>query len=151
MRRNTLLVVPVLLAAAACDQRAPVASAKNEQAPAIRIANPHHDQLAALRPNLQRIAMMRAIRQTGNACQRVDNAAYQEEYRNMRLWVAQCGGTEAKMWQVYLAPNGDVQVRDCADTGELSLPRCQPLPPAQPDRPMFKEGSADNAFKGNGF
>ena len=149
MRRSTILIVPLLMAAGACDQRAPAPTA--QQTPTIRIANPYHDQLAGLRPNLQRIAMMRAIRQNGNACQSVENAGYQEEYRNMRLWVAQCGGPEPKTWQVYLAPNGDVQVRDCADAGELSLPRCQPLPPAQPDQPLFKEGAANNAFRGNSF
>ena len=91
--------------------------------------------------------MMRAVRQTGNRCRRVDNAGYQEEYRNMRMWVATCG-PQPKNWAVFVAPNGDVQVRDCAQMGELSLPRCQGLPPAIPDNePVFQEGAADNAFR----
>jgi hypothetical protein len=44
-----------------------------------------------LPPDLQRLTMMRAIRDGGYRCQRVDNAGYQEEYRNMRMWVALCG------------------------------------------------------------
>lgn len=119
----------------------------NAQEPKIRIANEHHDQLMALRPGLQRIAMMRSIRSSRNRCQRVDNAGYQEEYRNMRMWVAQCG-EENKTYAVYIAANGDVQVRDCADAGTLSLPRCKGLPPPVPDeREQFKEGAADKAFR----
>jgi hypothetical protein len=119
----------------------------NEQAQQIRMANEHHDGLMALRPGLQRLTMMRAIRATGNACQRVDNAGYQEEYRNMRMWVAQCG-VENRTYAVFLAPNGDVQVRNCADAGQLALPRCQGLAPAIPDpRDNFQEGAADKAFR----
>jgi hypothetical protein len=119
----------------------------NDQEPRIRIANKHHDDLTQLRPGLQRIAMMRAIRSSGNRCQLVDNAGYQEEYRNMRMWVARCP-EEDKTFSVYIAANGDVQVRDCADAGTLSLPRCNPLPPPVPDeRESFKEGAADKAFR----
>ena len=117
----------------------------------IRIANEYHERLSALRPGLQRLTMMRAIRDAGNRCQRVDNAGYQQEYRNMRMWVAVCG-VESKSWAIFVAPNGDIQARDCADAGRLSLPRCEPLPPPVPnEQPMFKEGAADNAFKTRGF
>lgn len=120
----------------------------NGQEPRIRIANKHHDALLQLPPNGQRLAMMRAIRGTGNRCQRVDNTGYQEEYRNMRMWVAVCG-EENKSYAVYIAANGDVQVRDCAEAGQLALPRCQGLPPPVPDDsgPEFKPGAADNAFR----
>jgi len=120
----------------------------NGQEPRIRIANKYHDELAKLPPNLQRLAMMRAARDAGYRCQRVDNAGYQEEYRNMRMWVAACGGEETKTLAVFIAANGDVQVRDCAHAGQLALPRCEGLPPAVPEeREVFKEGAADNAFR----
>ncbi len=120
---------------------------KNDQEPRIRIANKHHDDLTKLRPGLQRLTMLRAVRDARHRCQRVSNAGYQEEYRNMRMWVADCD-VENKRFAVYLAANGDVQVRDCADAGQLSLPRCQGLPPAAPDeQEVFKEGAADNAFR----
>jgi hypothetical protein len=124
----------------------------NAQEPKIRIANKEHDDLLKLPPNLQRLAMMRAIRSTGNRCQRVENAGYQEEYRNMRMWVARCD-VEQKSFAVYIAANADVQVRDCAEAGTLSLPRCEGLPPPMPDdsAPVFKEGAADNAFRSNSF
>ena len=132
---------------ASCGSPAPVNQARGEEEPKIKMANPFHDELMQLRPGLQRLAMMRAIRQTGNVCQRVDNAGFQQDYRNMRMWVAQCG-VESKSWAVYIAPNGAVQVRDCADAGTLSLPRCNALPPPVPDeRETFKEGAADKAFR----
>ena len=141
MRRLAVTLVVLL---AGCGDTAPPA---NDAAPQIKMANEHHDQLLTLTPDLQRLAMMRAIRQTRNACQRVDNAGYQQEYRNMRMWVAQCG-PEIKQWAVFIAPNGDVQARDCAQAGELALPRCEPLPPAVPETESpFREGASDNAYR----
>lgn len=147
MRPREAAGLALLASLAGCGGSGNQQAGVNAQEPRIRIANPHHDDLLALRPGQQRLAMMRAIRDSGNRCQRVDNAGYQEEYRNMRLWVATCG-EEDKSFAVYIAANGDVQVRDCADAGALSLPRCQALPPPAPDdRPVFKEGAADNAFR----
>ena len=119
-----------------------------KEEPKIRIANEYHEELMRLPPNLQRLAMMRAIRDSRNRCTRVDNTGYQEEYRNMRMWVAVCG-EEERSYAIYIAANGDVQVRDCADAGTLSLPRCEGLPPAVPDDsgPAIQEGAADNAFR----
>lgn len=121
---------------------------QNGADPKIRIANQYHEDLLRLTPGNQRLAMMRAIRDNRYTCQRVDNAGYQEEYSNMRMWVAVCG-EEDKTFAVYLAANGDVQVRDCADAGTLSLPRCQGLPPPVPDDtlPKFEEGAADKAYR----
>ena len=151
MRSGAAAVMAGLaLAAAGCDERTPVNTAQNEQAPAIRMANPAHDELAALTPSNQRLGMMRAVRDTGYRCQRVDNTGYQQEFRNMRMWVAACGGEETRSFAVFIAPNRDVQVRNCEDMGRLSLPRCAPLPPAAPDEhPIFQRGAADNAFRNN--
>jgi hypothetical protein len=115
---------------------------------AISIANEHHEELLRLSPGRQRLAMRRAILDSRYRCISVDNAGYQEEYRNMRMWVATCG-QEQKTFAVYIAANGDVQVRDCADAGTLSLPRCKGLPPAvaDPTMPEFKDDASDEAFK----
>lgn len=139
-----------LLALAACADGRDVELPKNEAAAEnrqhISMRNEHHEQLLQLPPESQRIAMMRAVRRTGNRCQRVDNAGYQQEYLNMRMWVAQCG-VEQKTFAVYIAPNGDVQVRDCAQAGQLELPRCEGLPPPAPSRNMFQEGVSDKAYR----
>lgn len=143
MRKAAAPLLAAALVAACGDTEV----AGNGNAPRIRMKNEHHEELLRLTPDLQRIGLMRAIRQTGNRCQRVDNAGYQQEYRNMRMWVALCG-EEAKHYAIYIAPNGDVQVRDCAQAGQLALPRCRPLPPAAPTRgPQFREGASDSAFR----
>lgn len=141
------IVLSGFMALASCGGDRVVESA-NGAAPNIRIANPAHDRLVELTPGNQRLAMMRAIRDNGYRCQRVDNAGYQEEYRDMRMWVATCG-QEERNFAVFVAPNDTVQVRNCADAGTLSLPRCNGLPPAVPDptMPEFQEGAADEAFK----
>jgi hypothetical protein len=122
-----------LVALAACEAPSPVdAPRDNSVTPEIKIANDYHEQLMRLAPRYQRLAVKRAIVQSSLRCTRVDNAGYQQEYRNMRMWVGHCD-PENKSFAVYLAPNGDVQVRNCADAGELALPRCQGLPPPLPD------------------
>lgn len=140
-----LVAAPAL---AGCEPPADLPKSENAAAaPRIAMRNDTHDRLLQLAPDLQRIAMMRAIRDTGNRCQRVDNAGYQQEHRNLRMWVADCG-EEAKSWAVFIAPNADIQVRDCAQAGQLALPRCNPLPPAAPStRSPFREGASANAFR----
>ena len=139
-----------LLALAACadgrDVELPTEEANAQDERRISMRNEYHEGLLELPADAQRLAMMRAVRRTGNRCQRVDNAGYQQEYLNMRMWVAQCG-VEEKMFAVYIAPNGDVQVRDCAQAGQLSLPRCEGLPPAPPTENMFQEGASDKAYR----
>ena len=144
-----IFILASLLALAACadgrDAELPTdTNAQDERR--ISMRNEHHEQLMQLPPDAQRLAMMRAIRGTRNRCQRVDNAGYQQEYLNMRMWVAQCG-VEEKTFAVYIAPNGDVQVRDCAQAGQLSLPRCEGLAPAAPTQNMFQEGASDKAYR----
>jgi hypothetical protein len=90
-----------------------------------RIANPYADQLKALTPQNQRLTLMRAVRDNGKRCGRVESAAYQEEYRNMALWVVLC--EEGRHWGIFIAPNGDTQVRECTQMQQLDLPRCRPL------------------------
>src|SRR5688572_31930417 len=43
-----------------------------------RIANPFQDQLMALSPQNQRLTLMRAIRDNGKRCGRVESTAYQD-------------------------------------------------------------------------
>lgn len=145
MWRTAPLLMLAALMAACGDSAADLA--ENSNTPRIKMKNEHHEALERLSPDLQRIGLMRAIRQTGNRCQRVDNVGYQQEYRDMRMWVAQCG-PQPKNWAIFIAPNGDVQVRDCAQAGQLSLPRCEPPPPTPTTGGnVFREGASDNAFR----
>jgi hypothetical protein len=90
-----------------------------------RIVNPYHDRLKTLSASMQRLTLMRAIRDNGRRCGRVEAGQYQEEYRNMALWVALC--EDGRHWGVFIAPNGDTQVRECAQMQQLELPQCRPI------------------------
>lgn len=115
-----LAALPLALALASCGESAP-----REPRPPTKIINPYHDQLAALPADLQRLGIMRAIRDNGKRCRRVDAARYQQDYRQMALWVALCD--DGRHWAVFVAPNGDTQVRNCDEMDELRLPQCRPI------------------------
>ena len=119
MRRAALLA-PLAAALAACGDEPP-----QDQGPATKITNPHHDQLQALSPEMQRLGVMRAIRDNGKRCQRVEAAAYQQDYRNLAMWVALCN--DGRHWALFIAPNGDTQVRNCEENRQLGLPQCRPI------------------------
>lgn len=114
------------LALAACGDVAP-----SQPGNGIRVANPESDRMKAASPLDQRLALMHAIRDTGNRCHRVVGGAYQEYYRGMEMWVALC--EEGKHWAVFIAANSDVQVRECAQNQQLGLPPCRPVAPMPPD------------------
>ena len=114
------------LALAACGDVTP-----KEGDSGIRVANPDSDRMKAASPLDQRLALMRAIRQTGNRCHRVVTGAYQQYYRGMEMWVALCD--EGKHWAIFIAGNSDVQVRDCDQNQQLGLPQCRPVTPPPPD------------------
>ena len=69
------------------------------------------------------LALRRAIQDSGAVCKRVDIASYQEDYKNMSMWTARC--SDSGDWSLFIAPNGDVQVRKCSDAAQLSLPACR--------------------------
>jgi hypothetical protein len=121
-----------LLAIAGC---AAVAACESGEQPAnrtqIKVVNPIHDQLLRLSSLNQRIALMRAIRDNGRRCPRVDGARYQQDYSGMAMWVALC--EDSRYWAVFIAPNGDTQVRNCGDMHQLNLPQCRPVTPAPPE------------------
>ena len=132
--RRYLIALAALGALSACGsesaapQRNAAASAETAQ---VRIRNKHHEDLAALPDDLRRIGLMRAIRDSGLRCpRRVEpNPVYQGDYRGMALWTARCD--DNRQWAIFIAPSGDVQVRNCADMGQLDLPACRELPPAE--------------------
>ena len=118
-------------------------TAERRKAPEIRIRNKHHEDLVALPDNLRRIGLMRAIRDTGNRCPlRVESAVHQGEHEGLALWTARCD--DNRQWAIFVAPNGDLQVRNCADMERLDLPRCRELPPAPPQQPRARPKAGGN-------
>lgn len=92
------------------------------------IANPHSDQLKALSEPTRHLGLYRALRDNGRRCKRVDRGQYQQQYKTMAMWTANC--TDTGEYALYIAPNGDVQVSACKDAGELGLPECRPSAPS---------------------
>ena len=134
-------IVLLPLALAACGDVAPTPPGNG-----IRIANPDSDRMKAASPLDQRLALMRAIRQTAHRCHRVVTGAYQEYYRGMEMWVALCD--DGKHWAIFIAGNSDVQVRDCAQNPQLGLPLCRPVAPMPPD-PLDPGSNAMGNAAGN--
>ncbi len=117
--------------AAAAEMSADAASVPESRT---RIANRPHEALLRLDDSRRRITLVRAIRATGNRCpRRVEpNPVYQGDYQGMALWTGRCDNNE--QYAIFIAPNEDVQVRNCRDMAELRLPACRELPPAAPSR-----------------
>jgi hypothetical protein len=126
MKYLTLVLPLLLLAGCGAGDRAPQNNSSR-----IRIANPDSERLKTLSPLMQRLTLMRAIRQTGHRCHRVEAGAYQQYYRDMEMWVALCD--DGHHWSVFIAGNSDVQVRNCAEHAQLGLPQCRPVAPLPPD------------------
>jgi hypothetical protein len=123
---NRFAAALLCLALTGCGDIAPTPAQNG-----IRVANPDSDRLKGLSPLMQRLALMRAIRDSGHSCHRVVGGAYQEYYRGMEMWVALCD--DGNHWSVFIAASSDVQVRDCRQHEQLGLPLCHPVAPMPPD------------------
>lgn len=133
MTRLAVLLMGILAGLAGCEESA-APPPKNESA--VKLRNPHHEQLLASPDDLRRIGLMRAIRDTGNRCpRRVESTLYQQEYGELAMWTARCDDNQ--QWAIFVSASGHVQVRNCEQMERLGLPRCRELPPAppQPERP----------------
>lgn len=86
-------------------------------------ANPMSDQLKALSEPSRQLGLYRAIRDNGRRCKRVEQSAYQQQYKNMAMWTARC--SDSGNWAVYIGPSGDVQASPCGDAKQLGLPECK--------------------------
>ncbi|HEX8307066.1 MAG TPA: hypothetical protein VF645_01435 [Allosphingosinicella sp.] len=103
---------------AGCEDGAP-----EQNVTRVVAANPMSDQLKALSGPTRNLGLYRAIRDNGRRCKRVDQGAYQQQYKTMAMWTARCSDTGD--YSIYIAPNGDVQVSACKDAKGLGLPECR--------------------------
>jgi hypothetical protein len=134
-----LAATAISFALAACGDVSPTPKGKE-----IRMENKGSDRLKQLSTMNQRIALNRAIRASGKRCGRIDRLGYQQEYQELAMWVALCA--DGKHWAVFIAPNDDIQVRDCAQHAQLGLPVCRPLPPLPPEPSAPANNSTANAL-----
>jgi len=94
----------------------------NGKTTTVKAGSPYVDRLKALSEVNRGLALRRAIHDAGQRCKRVESSAYQEEYKNLSVWTARCSDGE---WSLFIAPNGDVQVRSCKEVKALGLPECR--------------------------
>jgi hypothetical protein len=120
MRKSCLTLAVAAVALAACEQQPATAPANQTT---IKVRSPEQDQLHTLNALNLAIALKRAIHDAGFRCQRVTDAGFVGEYKNLDMWMARC--SEGRDWAVFAGPDGSAQVRDCKDIPGTGLPVCQ--------------------------
>ncbi|HEX8579125.1 MAG TPA: hypothetical protein VF655_05970 [Allosphingosinicella sp.] len=123
----------MVLALGGCEDGAP-----EPQRKAMKIANPTSEGLKALTPLYRFLGLRRAIVDNGQRCKKVDRGHFQQDYKNLAMWTANC--TDSGEWAVFIAPGGDVQVRRCGNLAKINLPACKPIPAAEGE----SDGAATN-------
>jgi hypothetical protein len=121
MNRSIGVSVLILALLGGCDSGASE-GAKSEPVK-IKAANPFDDQIKGLSEINRGLALKRAIQDAGERCKKVEAANRQESYKTMSMWTARC--SDSGDWALFIAPNGDVQVRKCDEAAELKLPACK--------------------------
>jgi hypothetical protein len=88
--------------------------------------SPHQQRLKEMDPRLRNAAFMRAIRDGGESCNRVDQSAHTGSYKDLPMWSARCsGGNE---YALFVGADGSVQVRSCEHVRQLDMPPCRFVP-----------------------
>ena len=105
------------IALAACDGGGAETKAKS-----VVVTSPYIEQLKGLSDDNRGLALRRAVQDSSQACKRVVTSAYQQNYKNMSVWVLRCTDGE---YALFIAPSGDVQVRTCTDVKTLKLLECR--------------------------
>lgn len=117
---SKIAATALVLALAACDGGGGGGAAKSIQ---VASQSPYVEKLKTLSDLNRGLALRRAIHDTGGTCKKVEQSGYQQEYKRLSMWTARC--SEGEDWAIYIAANGDVQVRTCKDTAALGLPGCK--------------------------
>jgi len=119
MRRMTAMAGAVALLGGCGDGSPPAPR------PVIKVQGEEQKMLAKANELDRSIALKRAVQDAGSTCKRVTATGFVTDYKNMAMWQAACA--EGKEWAIFIAANGAVQVRPCADLKELLLPECKLL------------------------
>lgn len=119
MGRSVLTAFSLTLLLAGCDGGPPT------KTKSINVAqtNPFHERLMGLSELNRSLALRRAVQDSGEACKKIDRSGFQGEFKGLKMWTAGCSG--GRDYAVFIAANGDVQVRRCAHARELGLPECK--------------------------
>lgn len=98
-------------------------SAPQQNVASIQVKGAYIDKLRSLTQQNRDLALRRAVQDNGETCKRLTSSNENGTYKNMTIWNAFCEG--GKDYAIFIAPNGDVQVRPCGDVAELGLPACR--------------------------
>jgi hypothetical protein len=133
MRMALTAGAAAVLALAGCEDGAP-----EPQRKVVKPANPTSEGLMKLTELYRFLGLRRAIVDNGQRCKKVNRGHYQQDFKNMAMWTANC--TDSGEWAVFIAPNGNVQVRRCGNLAQIKLPACKPIP--DPQEPAEAEAKA---------
>jgi hypothetical protein len=92
----------------------------------IKAQSAYVEKLRSLSPQNRDLALRRAIQDSGQSCKRITSSQETGDYENMATWTAHCEG--GRDWAIFIAPNGDAQVRSCKHVEQLGLPGCSSTP-----------------------
>lgn len=81
------------------------------------------DRLRSLSEANRGLALRRAVQDSRQSCKKAETSGYQQDYKNMSMWSLRC--TDGRSYALFIAPNGDVQVRRCEHLAQLGLPTCR--------------------------
>jgi hypothetical protein len=95
-------------------------------ATAVVPANPYNDRLLKMDQVSRNAVFRRTIRESGLACKRVVTSRFQQPYRNLMMWVADCDPPRGIA--IYVGPDGSTQARYCGHSEQLRLPACSQPP-----------------------
>ncbi len=125
MRLTTFIGLCLALSVSACGD-----SGNNQQKNrTIAVRSEQQNALHKLSPMNQKIAMRRALFDSGRTCQTVTAAGYVQEYGNLSMWTASCNNDRS--YAIFVGPDGSAQVRDCREMQALKLPACIIAKPAK--------------------
>ena len=116
-KQRMIMMVAGLALVSACGSSEPAPVHKQ-----IKVQGEAQKQLAAANKMDRAIGLKRAIYDSGNVCKRLTDSTFVTDYKNLAMWRATCA--DGKNWAIFIAPEGSVQVRPCADLAELKLPQC---------------------------
>ena len=117
MRLQTITALTMGLVLSACDNSQPAKPTKS-----ISVRSAEQNALHKLDPMNLKVALRRAVYDSGSACATVTDAGYVQEYGNLSMWTASC--KSGRQFAIFVGPDGTAQVRDCKTMADLKLPAC---------------------------
>lgn len=108
---------------AACGSGGEADNAQATKTATITASSAYIDQLRSLSEANRGLALRRAVQDSRQSCKKADTSGYQQDYKNMSMWSLRC--TDGRSYALFIAPNGDVQVRRCDHLAQLGLPTCR--------------------------